>query len=74
MNKLLELIIAYAEHIYDETHGKGIYALDAEKAVTNSRYFDDLIYYGERCLEYVKAAQALARAKGFGIIDELNIN
>ena len=62
MNELIELIIVYAEHIYDETHAEGVGELDGKKAIGNDHYFDDLIYYGESYLEYCKAARAMARA------------
>ena len=62
MDELIEMIIVYAEHIYDETHAKGASELNGEKAIGDDHYFDDLIYYGEKYLEFVKAAQAMARA------------
>lgn len=62
MDELIEMIIVYAEHIYDETHAKGVGELNGEKAIGDDHYFDDLIYYGEKYLEFVKAARAMARA------------
>ena len=62
MDELIEMIIVYAEHIYDETHAKGVGELNGEKAIGDDHYFDDLIYYGEKYLEFVKAAQAMTRA------------
>lgn len=63
MNELIEMIIVYAEHIYDETHAKGYKPLNEKDAVDNEYYFEDLIGYGENFVEYCKAARALARAK-----------
>lgn len=63
MNELIEMIIVYAEHIYDETHAKGYKPLNEKDAVDNDCYFEDLIGYGENFVEYCKAARALARAK-----------
>lgn len=61
--KLIGMIECYAEHIYDETHGKDELALNEKSAISDDHYFDDVIYYGENFLTYCKAAQALARAK-----------
>ena len=66
--RLINMIVCYAEHIYDETHGEDEFALNEKSAVSDDHYFDDVIYYGEQFLIYCKAAQALARAKQ--IIDE----
>lgn len=60
---LIGMIECYAEHIYDETHGKDDFALNEKGAVSDDHYFDDIILYGEHFLTYCKAAQALARAK-----------
>lgn len=60
---LISMIECYAEHIHDETHGEGQFALNEKSAISNDHYFDDVIYYGEQFLSYCKAAQALARAK-----------
>lgn len=61
--KLIGMIECYAEHIYDETHGKDELALNEKSAISDDHYFDNVIYYGENFLTYCKAAQALARAK-----------
>ena len=61
--KLLSMIECYAEHIYDETHGEGEFALNEKSAVSDDNYFDNIIHYGENFLYYCKAAQALAQAK-----------
>jgi transglutaminase/protease-like cytokinesis protein 3 len=61
--KLIGMIECYAEHIYDETHGKDELALNEKSAISDDHYFDDVICYGENFLTYCKAAQALARAK-----------
>lgn len=66
--RLIEMITCYAEHIYDDTHGKDRFALNEKSAVDDVHYFDSIIHYGEQFLYYCKAAQALARAKE--IIDE----
>ena len=61
--KLIGMIECYAEHIYDETHGKDEFALNEKSAISDDHYFDNCIYYGEQFLTYCKAAQAQARAK-----------
>lgn len=68
--KLIGMIECYAEHIYDETHGKDEFALNEKSAISDDHYFDNCIYYGEQFLTYCKAAQALARAKQ--VMDEEN--
>ena len=68
--KLIGMIECYAEHIYDETHGKDEFTLNEKSAISDDHYFDNCIYYGEQFLTYCKAAQALARAKQ--VMDEEN--
>lgn len=59
---LVEMIIINAEHIFNYTHGDKS-PLNEKSAINDNNYFDEIIIYGEKFLNYCKAAQALAHAK-----------